>query len=101
MLRVAAQSVQYVVVPVLPTGTTEQDPTAEPVYVAALPEGGSPAVGDWKTAAWDATAWPPEARVLVGPGTDLALSPGEYVVWIKFGVGMETPVLPAGPLEVF
>jgi hypothetical protein len=40
--------------------------------------------------------------VLVGPGTNFVLAPGNYRVWVKIGgtTDVENPVLTAGELDV-
>lgn len=101
MLRLSALSVEYVPVEVTPTGTNEEDPSTAPVFMAVVPEGTAPLPGDWTAASWDAARWPPVAKVLVGPTGDIPLTAGNYEVWVKFGVGLESPVMPAGSLEVY
>lgn len=94
-------SLELVPVRVEPKGTNEQDPSTGVAYMAVVPEGTRPVTGDWKPAEWDRDHWPPHAQILVGPMGAVAPAVGQYDVWVKFGVGTESPVLPAGSLEVY
>ncbi len=94
-------SVEYVQVEVTPRGANERDPSTGSVFMAIVAEGDRPAPEDWVAASWDDSTYPPLAQVMVGPTGDVPLAAGSYEVWVKFGVGMESPVLPAGSLEAY
>lgn len=87
-------SLQYVRVPVTADGI---DVTADPVAMAFTSGfGSSPQSGDWHDAAWDNG----NARILVGPGGDVTLFSGRYLIWVKVTDSPEIPVLRAGYLVV-
>lgn len=86
-------SVEYVKVPVTtPAGVTI---TSQPVSIAVVADTARPVTGDWKTATWNGNV----AQTLVGPGV-LALTPGNYKVWVKVTDSPEVPVLSAGTITV-
>lgn len=99
MLRISDQSVEYVSVRVAPKGESQVEPSGLG-YVAVVPEGGAPSEEDWYAAEWDDTEALPTLRLRVGP-TLVPLEVGTYEVWVKFEAGLETPVVPAGSLEVY
>jgi hypothetical protein len=107
-VQISSLSTETVLVPVAGVNAGAPiDPTSATVQMAFLPGSGNPSGGDWKTADWEtnATTVPPtySARCLVGPSPGvITLAPGSYVVWVKFTLGSETPVLRAiGSLVVF
>lgn len=68
-----------------------------PVEIAVvLAQLGEPEEGDYHAAVWDGG----EAVLLVGAGTDLALEPGEYVVWTRITTGTQQPLRRSGILTV-
>lgn len=91
MLRIPSTSKEYVHVPV--TGA-EDDMTVDIAIVASTLE--EPASGDWKPAVWDGT----DAKVLIGPGTSLALANGTYRVWVRIAAAPELPVVRGGLLRI-
>jgi hypothetical protein len=55
-----------------------------------------PADGDYHDATWDGS----EARLLIGAGTDVVLTPGQYVVWGRLTAGTRRPVRRSGLLTI-
>lgn len=96
MAVIPASSTEYLHVPVTvtPAGTSL---TGVPVKVAVVAHRTNPAADEWRTASWnDGTA-----RVLIGPGSDLTLTPGDYRVWITIDPpGAENIVRRSGILTV-
>jgi hypothetical protein len=91
VLRIPSTSKEYLKIPV--TGADSDMPVEIAVVAATVEE---PAAGDWKTAAWDGT----DAKVLIGPGTSLALANGIYRVWVRITATPELPVVRGGLLKV-
>lgn len=76
-MLIPASSTEYLHVPVeAPEGV---DLTGAPVKIAAVAHRGNPATSEWKTAEWADDA----ARLLIGPGSDLVLTRGDYRVWVS------------------
>lgn len=76
-MQIPASSTEYLHVPVdAPAGV---DLTGAPVRIAAVAHRDNPAVSEWKTAEWVDG----DARLLIGPGTDLVLARGDYRVWVS------------------
>ncbi len=114
-IRIAAESTEYVRVPV--AGTLDgilQDPTVDVVQVAVFPDTqDEPFNTDWRTGDWetDNTQDPPifYARVLVGPvATDplgnpspLPLTDGTWQVWVKIFDVPEVVVRLAGRVLIY
>lgn len=76
-MLIPASSTEYLHVPV--TAPPGVDLTGAPVKVAAVLHRNNPVGAEWKTAEWSAS----EARLLVGPGSDLVLTRGDYRVWVS------------------
>lgn len=97
MTRIYAQSVEYVRIPVTAVdGTgTALNLSADVVQVAATRTSASPAVADWRPAAWDNG----QARILVG-GPDFVLTPGDWNLFVRVTDNPELPVLRAGTLTI-
>jgi hypothetical protein len=96
MAVIPASSTEYLHVPVTatPAGTSL---TGTPVKIAAVAHRTNPDDDEWHTASWDGTS----ARILIGPATDLALTAGDYRVWILIDPpGAEAVVRRAGILTV-
>lgn len=69
----------------------------EPVEIAFTVPGVEPAEDDWRTASWSGvTAKGADARILVGPGGDVALSEGTYQLWVRVTAPPERPMMPSG-----
>lgn len=51
---------------------------------------------DWKTATWDNGSY----KILIGPGTDLALTAGTYTAWVRLTAPPEIVVRRSGPIRV-
>lgn len=92
---IPSASTEFLHVPVTaPAGT---DLTAMPVRIAIVGHRTDPADSEWQDAAWVAGV----ARLLVGPGSDTVLEPGDYRVWINVDPpGAESIVRKAGVLSV-
>lgn len=94
-LRIPSTSLEYVLVPVTVDGATPNPGlTVEMAIIADGTE--EPASGDWKTAAWDSG----RARLLVGTGGDIALTNGNYEIWVRITSSPEVPIRRAGRLVV-
>lgn len=93
MASIPSISVEYLHVPV--TGAT----SSMPVDIAIVARDTEPADGDWHTAAWNGSDTT-EAKVLIGPDTDLPLTDGVYSVWVRVTSTPEIPVIRAGILRV-
>jgi hypothetical protein len=82
------------------------DPTNDNVFMAFFPLPGGfeviPEVGDWENAEWDpdVSTSPYVARCLVGPD-GIALTEGEYAIWLMVEDSPEIPVRPVDRLIVF
>ena len=73
------------------------DTGSTPVRIAVVAHRANPDDDEWHTAAWGGS----DARVLVGPGTDIVLAPGDYRVWINIDPpGSEDIVRQSGVLSV-
>ena len=93
-LQIPEASVEYVTAPIISEDVIDG---AWPVDMAIIPEGQrSPQVADWQVAAWEADS----IRLLIGPGTALPLTCGDYTVWVRIGASPESAVRRAGQLEV-
>ena len=76
-MLIPASSTEYLHVPV--TAPEGVDLTGAPVRLAAVAHRDNPALSEWKTAEWVDG----DARLLVGPGSTLALTRGDYRVWVS------------------
>ncbi|WP_328336754.1 hypothetical protein [Streptomyces violaceus] len=94
-MLIPASSTEYLHIPVtLPAGV---DTGSIPVRVAVVAHRANPADTEWHTAAWDDT----DVRILIGPGSDLTLTAGDYRVWINLDPpGAENVVRQSGILTV-
>ncbi|MET7687978.1 hypothetical protein ABZT06_08355 [Streptomyces sp. NPDC005483] len=94
-MLIPASSTEYLHIPVtLPAGV---DSSATPVRVALVSHRANPADSEWHDAAWSGS----DARILIGPGTSLALAAGDYRVWINLDPpGSEDVVRKAGILTI-
>ncbi|MFF9279532.1 hypothetical protein [Streptomyces griseosporeus] len=96
MAVIPASSTEYLHVPVTAT-PADTDLTGTPVRIAVVAHTATPAEIEWRIASWDSGA----ARLLIGPGTDTVLLPGDYRVWIHIDPpGSESIVRRAGLLSV-
>jgi hypothetical protein len=106
MLVISSLSVEYVHVPVAQTSSgVDIDPTGDIVAMALVPQGTTPAPGDFKTGTWlqDVSTIPVThlARLLVGPTPGvLTLAPGLFDCWLKITDNPEVPIHKAGPVRV-
>ncbi|MWA08759.1 hypothetical protein [Streptomyces sp. BA2] len=76
-MLIPATSTEYLHVPV--TAPPGVDLTGAPVKIAAVGHRNNPTSTEWKTAEWDDG----EARLLIGPGSTLVLTRGDYRVWVS------------------
>ncbi|MEU5772706.1 hypothetical protein ABZ819_05295 [Streptomyces venezuelae] len=76
-MQIPASSTEYLHVPI--DGPDGVDLTAFPVKVAVVAHRDNPSGGEWKDADWAGG----EARLLIGPGTEVALARGDYRVWVS------------------
>lgn len=108
-IAISQLSLQYVGVPVKATSIsgTAVNPTADPVFMAFMPQATQvPQNADWKSAVWATRSnnilEPYAAECLVGPGGTVQLGIGTYVIYVKVTDNPEIPVLQASlQLEVF
>lgn len=77
------------------------NPTADVVAMAFLLAGAAPVLGDWKVATWETVGTSYNTRILVGPGTAVALVAGIYNVWVKITDAPEIPSIMVGTLTVY
>lgn len=92
---IPATSTEYIHIPVtLPAGV---ETTATPVRVAVVAHRNNPAGAEWRDADWVDS----QARILIGPGAGITLTPGDYRVWITMDPpGGENVVRKAGILSI-
>jgi hypothetical protein len=81
---------EFLHVPV--TGATDD----MPVDIAVVARDAEPDNGDWHTATWDDG----NAKILIGPDTDLPLTDGVYSVWVRVTSTPEIPAMRAGLLRI-
>lgn len=94
-LRMSRQSKEYIYVPV----TAATDPTSLPVSIAIVAVGVEPTAPDYKAADWESGTT--NARLLIGPNSTFgALTPGNYLVWVKVDGAVEDPVMKARSMLV-
>lgn len=104
MLTIAADSIEYVRVPVsIRENGVWLNPTADTVELAFPVEGTAPVSGDWHAATWetDTTTTPDSyfARALLGTG-NFVLTAGIRDVWVRVTDNPELPVRRAGNVEI-
>ncbi|QCX81246.1 hypothetical protein C9F11_38315 [Streptomyces sp. YIM 121038] len=94
-MLIPASSTEYLHVPV--TAPEGVDLSGAPVRIAVVAHRDNPATGEWRTAAWDGD----EVVLLIGPGTGLVLTRGDYRVWVTVDPpGAENITRHAGHLGV-
>lgn len=99
-MRISAESTEYVRVTAVSRVGGVVINVASPPKFAFLPASSAvdPEVGDWLTGEWAS----PAARILVGPnGGSVALTAGEYAVWLSWAAGTENPVFRSGTITVY
>lgn len=73
------------------------DPTSDTVQMAFTLNSADPSGGDWNTASWRTLTSGSrdvyQALCLVGPGGTIALTAGNYSVWVKVTDSPEVPVI--------
>lgn len=96
--RLAATSSEFLHVPFrVRRGAAVGTPTA--VKIAVLAGTDNPLPEDW----WDAEYVDGAARILIGPeGGTFSLERGDYLVWVRWAAGAESPVEQApGRLRIY
>lgn len=77
------------------------DPTGDAVSIAFLPNGVTPASGDWHAATWQTFGGAHYAVCLVGPANGgVVLASGTWTVWTKVTDSPEVPVMLSGYLNI-
>jgi hypothetical protein len=89
-------------VPVTVTAPVGVNPTSDEVQMAFLsvPPPTQPTSLQWNTATWLTQGSSYIALCLVGPGGTIALTQGQWYVWLKITGSPEIPVKYAGILQV-
>lgn len=96
---VPASSTEYVRAQITHWAGTATDPTAFPVEFAfTRARDVNPTM--WYTGDWQVLLRKAYARILIGPGTDVVLTPGFYSVWIRINSFPEKPVRQVGAIEI-
>ncbi|MYY79760.1 MULTISPECIES: hypothetical protein [unclassified Streptomyces] len=94
-MQIPASSTEYLHVPI--DGPDGVDLTAFPVKVAVVAHRDNPSGSEWQ----EADLIDGEARLLIGPGTELTLARGDYRVWVSVDPpGAENVTRIAGHLGV-
>jgi hypothetical protein len=76
---------------------TDDDVTAYPVQIAiVLDAAGEPEDGDYHDATWAGG----DATLIIGSGSEVELTEGEYAVWTRITTATERPVRRSGTLTV-
>lgn len=102
MITLSSLSTEYVRVPVAATvAGAPYDPRSDVVQFAFVVSGVNPQSGDWHTGLWDGGNSPYVAQCLVGPSGGVALTAGDYVIWVKITDNPEIPVRAVGELSIF
>jgi hypothetical protein len=99
MRRIAAASLRY-----LDVGATvppDANPSVDLVEFAFIPTDDDPVSGDWMTGTWFTTATRLVARILIGPGGVVTLTPNVYRVWVRVSATPERVVAEAGRMQVY
>lgn len=92
---IPASSTEFVHTPV--TAPPGVDRTSTPVRMAVVAHRDNPDDDEWHTAAWSGA----DARILVGPGSSIALTAGDYRVWVNIDPpGSENIIRESGILTV-
>ncbi|MFI6496893.1 hypothetical protein [Nonomuraea typhae] len=90
MATVPASSKEYLHIPV------EDGSASIPGEIAVISSCAEPADSDWKAATWDNGVY----KLLIGPGTALALAAGTYTAWLRLTAAPEKVVRRSGPVRV-
>jgi hypothetical protein len=98
MLIVSSTSLEYVKVEV--TRDDGSNPTADTVKMAFMPDGETPSAGDFKTSDWQTIGDRYYIRCLIGPGGQITLTAGFWVVWVKITDNPEIPIKRVNFIEV-
>lgn len=95
MIALPSTSVEYLRTTVEASG----DPTGTAPAFAFTVTADDPEAGDWHDGEWvGGTTY--DARILVGPGTDVVLTEGRYLAWIKVTDNPEVIVMRCGEVTV-
>lgn len=85
---------------------TAADPTGNAVEFAVTAASAETQPSTWVAGSWDGSWSSTTGRAdalspVTGAGQALAVTPGDYVLWIRWSItGGETPVKPVGTLRV-
>lgn len=101
-LRISALTLEYLRYPITARRDgADIDPTGDAVAFAVVAARTEPVSGDWKVGEWEIDGDTTYARVLVGPGGTITLTPERYDVWLRITDDPEIPVRKIGSLRVF
>lgn len=104
MINLSISSLSTIYVQVAVSATISgvlYNPTSDVVQMAFMTGTKKPGVSDWKTGSWETVPGPTYfAQVLVGPSGTVALTVGQYMVWLKIVDNPEVPVASVGTLTV-
>lgn len=71
------------------------------VEFAFLPTDVDPVDADWRTGSWFTSATRVVARILIGPGSAIVLTPGTYRVWVRITSSPERVVQKVGRIVLY
>lgn len=94
-IRILETSIEYLTARV--TAITPSDLTSFGVDIAVVATGTLPDDVDFVEAEWEGTD---QAKVLIGPTTDLVLADGIYEVFVRVDTGIEAVTMMAGRLTI-
>lgn len=101
-LRSAASSLEFLRLPISATKAGAAfDPTGDDVDIAVVAAGTAPADDDYLPGEWEAGGPPYIARILIGPGSDLALEAGRYDCYWRVHDDPEIPAVFADSLVIY
>ncbi len=76
------------------------DPTTGTVEFAFKADNTTPQEIDWQDGSWESTSYEYLGRCLVGPSGTIALSAGEYDVWVRYTRSPEIVIENVGNLVI-
>lgn len=92
-------SKEYVYVPDVVAARGGASPTTFPVYAAySIDKKTEPTT--WVQVTWLAGAATPTARIMVGPGGDLVIPEGKWILWLAVNTGTEYPRRPVDTITI-
>jgi hypothetical protein len=99
-IEILAQSRPYLWAVVSAIGEDADSLTLIPVDFAFVADGDTLDTATWVEGSWEPTTTRTIARVLVGPGGTVTLSPGDYRCYLRVSGVEAVPVLFVGVLRV-